>query len=162
APEETETTASKPEAGRIKHVFLISLVSSGYQSAFATTGSTMPYLSGTLRPKGLLLTNYSVLTEPATPNRTPTVRGHPPTKATKGACPGFTESPSPATTSKAGVASGEGCVYPIEAETIAEELGVAGFTWKGYFEGMVSTTTGEPENCVHPAPEEEEKVETGG
>ena len=30
---------SKPEAGRIKHVFLVSLLSSGYQAAFGTTGS---------------------------------------------------------------------------------------------------------------------------
>jgi hypothetical protein len=162
--EEPEPTPapSTPEAGRIKHVFLISLVSSGYQAAFGTTGSQMPYLSGTLRPKGLLLSNYSALDDATTPNGIATVAGQPPNKATKGDCPIFTEFPSTSTTSKAGIVSGEGCLYPVETATVAEQLGVAGFTWKAYFEGMVSPTTGEPENCVHPAPEEEEVVATGG
>jgi outer membrane biosynthesis protein TonB len=162
-PEPEPTPAvSKPEAGRIKHVFLISLVSSGYQAAFGTTASQMPYLNGTLRPKGLLLTNYSVLSEATTPNGIATVSGQPPNKATKADCPIFTAFPSTSTTSKAGIVSGEGCVYPVETETIGQQLGVGGFSWRGYFEGMVGPTTGEPENCVYPASEEEEVVATGG
>ncbi len=138
---------SKPKAGRIKHVFLISLVSSGYQSAFgAGTASRMPYLNGTLRPKGLLLTNYSVLTEALTPNGIATISGQPPNQATEAECPVFEEE----------------CLYPVETETIAEQLGVGGFTWRAYIEGMVGPTTGEPEDCVYPGAEEEEKVEPGG
>ena len=138
---------AKPEAGRIKHVFLISLESSGYQAAFGSgTASQMPYLSGTLRPKGLLLTNYSVLTEATTPNGIAAIGGQPPTEATEAECPVFEE----------------GCLYPVETTTIAGQLEIGGFTWRAYMEGMASPTTGEPQNCVYPAGEEEEKVEPGG
>jgi outer membrane biosynthesis protein TonB len=163
APEEEETAPPpKPEAGRIKHVFLISLVSSGYQSAFGTTGSTMPYLNGTLRPKGLLLSNYSVLSEATTPNGIATISGQPPNAATKTDCPTLTEFPPTAKTSSAGILSGEGCVWPVATNTLAGQLSVAEFTWKAYMEGMVDPTTGEPANCVYQGPEEEEKVELGG
>lgn len=149
APEEPEAPppAPRPEAGRIKHVFLISLVSSGYQVAFgAGAASQMPYLNGTLRPRGLLLTNYSVLSEAVTPNGIAAISGQPPNKGTETECPVFEEE----------------CLYPVETSTIAGQLEIAGFTWRAYLEGMVSTSTGAPENCVYPAGEEEEKVEVGG
>jgi phosphatidylinositol-3-phosphatase len=164
APEEepAQTPPPKPEAGRIKHVFLISLVSSGYQSAFGTTGSTMPYLNGTLRPKGLLLSNYSVLSEATTPNGIATISGQPPNAATKTDCPTLTEFPPTAKTSEAGILAGEGCVWPVATNTLAGQLSVAAFTWRAYMEGMADPTTGEPANCVYQGPEEEEKVELGG
>jgi phosphatidylinositol-3-phosphatase len=158
---ETAAPASKPEAGRIKHVFLISLESSGYQAAFGSA-SQMPYLNGTLVPQGELLSNYSVLDKASTPNGIATIGGQPPNKATKGECPTFTEFPSTSTTSKAGIVAGEGCVYPVETLTLGDQLEAAGFTWTAFMEGMRSPTTGQPENCVYPGPEEEEKVETGG
>lgn len=163
APEETEeTTPSAPEAGRIKHVFLISLVSSGYQAAFGKTGSQMPYLSGTLRPQGLLLTNYSVLSEAITPNGIAAISGQPPNKLTKEECPTYAAFPSTSKISSHGVVSGAGCVYPVETNTLAGELAAGGFTWTAFMEGMKSPTSGEPENCVYPGAEEEEVVEPGG
>jgi phosphatidylinositol-3-phosphatase len=161
-PEPEEEAPSGPEAGRIKHVFLISLVSSGYQASFGTTGSQMPYLSGTLRPKGLLLTNYSVLSEALTPNGIAAISGQPPNKLTKAECPTYAAFPSTSKTSSSGVVSGEGCVYPIESNTLAGQLAIGGFTWRAYMEGMKSPTTGEPENCVYPGAEEEEVIELGG
>jgi len=148
-PEEAEEPEAppKPEAGRIKHVFVVSLASSGYQAAFGSgTASQMPYLNGTLRPKGLLLTNYSVLTEATTPNGIATISGQPPNKETEAECPVFEEE----------------CLYAVETSTIAEQLEVGGFTWRAYMEGMVDPATGEPGNCVYPAGVEEEKVEPGG
>jgi phosphatidylinositol-3-phosphatase len=163
-PEETEEPPSKPEAGRIKHVFVVSLVSSGYQAAFGSgTASQMPYLSGTLRPKGLLLTNYSVLSEAILPNGLAAISGQPPNKATEAECPEFTSFPSSSSLNKkTGVMSGDGCVYPVEAFTLGDQLEVGGFTWRAYMEGMADPTTGEPANCVYPGADEEEKVEAGG
>ncbi|HVX32474.1 MAG TPA: alkaline phosphatase family protein [Solirubrobacterales bacterium] len=144
---EAPEAAPKPRAGRIKHVFLVSLVSSGYEAAFGSgTESQMPYLNGTLRPKGLLLTNYSVLTEALTPNGIATISGQPPNAATEAECPVFTEE----------------CLYAVETSTLAEQLEIGGFTWRAYVEGMVSPATGEPANCVYPAGTEEEQVEPGG
>jgi phosphatidylinositol-3-phosphatase len=165
-PEEPaeEEAPSKPEAGRIKHVFVVSLVSSGYDAAFGTgTASQMPYLNGTLRPKGLLLTNYSVLSEAILPNGVATLSGQPPNKATEAECPEFTAFGAKDTlNTKTGVMSGEGCVYPTEAFTLGDQLEIAGDTWRAYMEGMVDPATGEPKTCVYPGADEEEKVEPGG
>ena len=51
-----------PKAGRVKHVFVITLNSPGYDNAFGAQ-SEMPYLANTLRPQGELLSNYSLLTD---------------------------------------------------------------------------------------------------
>jgi hypothetical protein len=164
AEEPEEAPAQKPEAGRIKHVFLISLVGSGYQAAFgAGTASQMPYLSGTLRPKGLLLTNYSVLTEAIAPNGIATISGQPPNAATEAECPEFTAfPPSSSLDTKTGVISGEGCVYPVEVFTFGDQLEVAGFSWRAYMEGMADPATGGPADCVYPGADEEEAPATGG
>lgn len=160
--EEPEEAAAppKPEAGRIKHVFLVSLVSSGYQAAFGAS-SQMPYLSGTLRPQGTLLSNYSVLDKALTPNGIAAISGQPPNKKTKEGCPVFTAFPSTSTTTKAGIVTGEGCAYPVEVQTLGTQLEAAAFSWRAYMEGMVNPTTGEPESCVYPATEPETTV-TGG
>jgi outer membrane biosynthesis protein TonB len=159
-PAEEAPAPPKPEAGRIKHVFLISLVSSGYQTAFGKTNQ-MPYLSGTLRPQGTLLSNYTVLDKATTPNGIAAISGQPPNQKTKAGCPVFTAFPSTSTTTKAGIVTGEGCAYPVEVQNLGDQLEAAAFTWHAYMEGMVSPTTGEPENCVYPATEPEVPVVGG-
>jgi len=128
------------EPGPIQHVFLISLASPGYEAAFGST-SQMPYLSGTLRSQGVLLTNYSLLDAAALPNGIAAVSGQAPTAATRENCPTYTE-----------LISGNGCIYPVETLTLADQFVGARLRWHGYFEGMTDAA-GKPENCVHPEPE---------
>jgi phosphatidylinositol-3-phosphatase len=157
---QAEPPPAKPEAGRIKHVFVISLVSSGYEATFGKT-SAMPYLSGTLLPQGTLLSNYEVLDAATTPNGIAAISGQPPNKATKEGCPVFDSFPSTSTTTKAGIVTGDGCAYQVEVQNLATQFETVPFTWHAYMEGMVNPTTGEPENCVYPATEPEVPV-TGG
>jgi hypothetical protein len=138
------TEPELPEAGPIKHVFLVSLASPGYEASFGTS-SQMPYLGATLRPQGVLLTNYSLLGEAALPNGIATVSGQAPTAATKADCPDY-----------------EKCVFPVETLTLADQLGSARFSWRAYLEGMADPATGQPDNCVHPEPGAEETPATGG
>jgi len=147
APEpEPETPSAPPteeEAGPaspIQHVFLISLASPGYEPAFGST-SQMPYLSATLRPQGVLLTNYSLLDTTALPNEIAAVSGQAPTAATRENCPTYSE-----------LISGNGCIYPVETLTLADQFVGARLRWHGYFEGMVDAE-GKADNCVHPEPE---------
>jgi hypothetical protein len=126
--------AQAPEAGQIKHVFVVSLASSGYEAAFGSSAQ-MPYLAGTLRPQGDLLSNYSLLDEAALPNSIAAISGQPPTVDTRGDCPDY-----------------GACVYSAETLTLADQLGIAQFTWHGYIEDMVDPLTGEPRNCVYPQP----------
>jgi len=145
-PEAPATPAAEPEApkaGPIQHVFLISLASPGYEAAFGTT-SQMPYLAGTLRPQGVLLTNYSLLDTAALPNRIAAISGQAPTADTKADCPDY-----------------EKCLLPVETLTLADQFGTARFTWHAYLEDMADAE-GKPGNCVHPEPDATEAPATGG
>jgi phosphatidylinositol-3-phosphatase len=124
----------EPEAGPVQHVFLISLASPGYEASFGMT-SQMPYLSGELRPQGLLLTDYTLLDTAPLPNGIAVVSGQPPTAATRADCPRYEE-----------------CVHEVETLTLADQLVGARLRWHGYFEGMTDEA-GQPDNCVHPEPE---------
>jgi hypothetical protein len=135
-------TDSQPEAGRIKHVFVISIASPGYGAAFGPT-STMPYLSTTLRPQGELLSGYTLLSDAALPNGIAAISGQPPTASTKDDCPAFD------------------CLFPVETATLADQLSAGRFTWHAYMEGMADTT-GTPHSCVYPNPAEPSPPPTGG
>jgi hypothetical protein len=145
-PEPTPTTpaAPAPEAGRIKHVFVVSLASSGYDAAFGTTPQ-MPYLATTLRPQGTLLSGYSLLDAAALPNSIAAIGGQPPSAETKADCPDYGK-----------------CVYSAETLTLADQLGIAQFSWRAYMESMVNPETGEPDSCVYPQPGAPEETVTGG
>ena len=149
----------EPEIGPVKHVFVISVSSSGYEQAFGTQ-SQMPYLSGTLRPRGVLLDHYAALDAGALPNGIAAISGQPPNPATKAGCPeyeAFTTAPN-----GKGVLSGPGCVYPVETMTIADQLTLAQLDWHAYVGGMVDEA-GKPAECVHPDPgETSTAVQPGG
>jgi len=137
------TAPELPEAGPVKHVFLISLASPGYEAAFGPS-SQMPYLSGDLRPQGVLLGNYSLLDAAALPNAFAAISGQPPTPAAKSNCPEYEE-----------------CLYEVETLTLPDQLVGARFSWHGYFEGMVDAE-GKPDSCVHPEPDLVEAPAAGG
>jgi hypothetical protein len=135
-PEEPVAPTAEPEApepGPIQHVFLISLASPGYEAAFGAS-SQMPYLSGTLRQQGVLLTNYSLLDQAALPNGIATISGQAPTAATESDCPDY-----------------EKCLFPVETLTLADQLGTARLSWRAYVEGMADDE-GKAASCVHPEP----------
>jgi phosphatidylinositol-3-phosphatase len=157
-PAAPETTT--PEAGRVKHVFVLSLASPGYEAAFGPS-SQMPYLATTLRPQGELLSGYSLLGSAGLPNAIATVSGQPPNAATQANCSTYSEF-SGAKFSSKGAVSGSGCVYPVEALTLADQLAVGRFSWHGYMEGMVDPETGKPDNCVRPEAEAADLPSAGG
>ncbi len=155
APEPTEPPAKAPaeptvEAGPVKHVFVISLTSPGFEQSFGAQ-SQMPYLSGTLRPQGLLLDHYAALDAGPLPNGIAAISGQPPNPATKAGCPAY-EAFTTAADSK-GLLRGAGCVYPVETLTIADQLTLAQLGWRAYVGGMVDEA-GAPADCVHPDPGE--------
>jgi hypothetical protein len=162
APKEPAATPSAPapEAGRVKHVFVISLASPGYEQSLGAQ-SQMPYLSATLRPQGELLSNYTLLDDSGLANQIAALSGQPPNAATSTDCPSYAEFPPTAKADAKGVVGGAGCVYPVETLTLADQLGSGRFSWHAYVEGMVDETAS-PGNCVHPASEETETLVPGG
>jgi hypothetical protein len=145
-PAETEA-----EAGPVKHVFVISLTSPGYEQSLGAQ-SQMPYLSTTLRPQGELLSNYALLGEGALANGIAAISGQPPNAATAAGCPTHEEFAS-VKASSSGVIGGAGCVYPVETLTIADQLTLAQLDWRAYADGMVDAAGG-PASCVYPGPGE--------
>lgn len=140
-----EEAPPTPEAGRVKHVFVISLASPGYEASFGKEAATqMPFLSGTLRPTGTLLSKYTLLSETALPNGLAEIGGQAPTAKTKENCPKYD------------------CLLAAQETTIADQLAAARYTWKGYVEGMTDPLTGKPANCVYPGPGETIEPALGG
>jgi Phosphoesterase family len=133
-PEPTTPAVPAPEAGRVKHVFVISLASSGYEAAFGHTPQ-MPYLATTLRPQGLLLSGYSLLDQAALPNSLAAIGGQPPSADTRADCPDYGK-----------------CVYSAETLTLADQLEIAKLSWRAYMESMINPETSQPDDCVYPQP----------
>ncbi|HWW67100.1 MAG TPA: alkaline phosphatase family protein [Solirubrobacterales bacterium] len=144
----TVPSTPTPEAGRIKHVFVISLASPGYEAAFGAAPQ-MPYLATTLRPQSELLSGYSLLGSTGLPNEIAAIGGQPPNPSTQANCSTYAEFPLNTAPNRKGVVAGSGCVYPVETLTLADQLTSARLHWRAYMDGMVDET-GAPHNCVHP------------
>jgi phosphatidylinositol-3-phosphatase len=134
----------KPEAGRVKHVFVISLASPGYEAAFGPSDVQMPYLAETLRQQGDLLSGFKLLSESWLANSFASIAGQKPTAASEKDCPEY-----------------EKCIFPVETMSFADQLVTAQFSWRGYFEDMVDSS-GKPASCVHPEPGATEEPAPGG
>ena len=159
-PAAAKTPKTKtPKAGRVKHVFVITLSSPGYDEAFGAN-SKMPYLANQLRPQGQLLSNYSLLTDAGLPNYIAMVGGQAPNALTSADCTTYTEFPGSAQPDGSGNVSGNGCAYPAQAINVADQLFSARFTWGAYMEDMgkpepvaqgQTAPASPPQTCVHPS-----------
>ena len=147
-----------PKAGRVKHVFVISLSSPGYDNAFGAQ-SEMPYLAETLRPQGELLSNYTLLTDTGLPNYIGMIGGQAPNALTSANCTTYTDYPGSAQPDNNGNVAGNGCIYPAQAINVADQLFSARFSWGAYMEDMgkpepvaqgETAPANPPQNCVRP------------
>ena len=125
---------------KVKHVWIIVLENKDYEVTFGENPPA-PYLAKTLTAQGQLLTHYYATGHLSLDNYITMVSGQPPNPQTQADCQFFTDFVG--TVREDGVAVGQGCVYPPEVKTIADQLEAKGLTWKGYMEDM-----GTP--CRHP------------
>lgn len=124
------------------HVFVINLENKGYSMVWGKD-SQAPYLSGTLRAQGALLTKYYAIAHNSNPNYLAQISGQASNPMTRDGC--TTYAPFTVTgTASPGQVTGAGCVYPASVPTVAGQLSSAGKTWKGYMEDMATP-------CQHPA-----------
>jgi hypothetical protein len=130
---------------KINHVWIVVLENKDYEVTFGDQ-SPAPYLAKTLAGQGQLLTHYYATGHLSLDNYITMVSGQPPNPVTQSDCQFFTDFVG--TMGSDGVAVGQGCVYPPEVKTIADQLEAKGLTWKGYMEDMA---LGEPKTCRHPA-----------
>src|SRR3954447_4443474 len=135
-----EAASSAATPGKPKHVWIIVLENEDYATTFGPN-SKAPYLSKTRPTQGELLTHYYGTGHLSLDNYITMVSGQPPNPQTQSDCQFFTEFAG--TVGPDGVAVGNGCVFPPEVKTVADQLEAKGLTWKGYMEDM-----GTP--CRHP------------
>jgi hypothetical protein len=143
------TTTTPADAGlpKVGHVFLLTLSTPNYRTAFGAR-SAAPYLR-TLARRGTVLSGYHALGSTGLVDRLAAISGQPPNADTAAGCRRYAPFPAAATLSTSGVAKGTGCVYPDAALTVADQLTAAGKRWGAYVEGMGADncsvpSTGEP------------------
>lgn len=137
----TPAAAQQPQ---IRHVFTIMLENHSFDQAFGPN-SPAPYLSRQLTAQGALLTNYYAVAHYSLPNYIALISGQAPNAATQWDCATYVDftPPSPVQLDGNGQAVGQGCVYPAQVQTIADQLTAARFTWRAYMEDM-------PAPCRYP------------
>jgi hypothetical protein len=135
------TTARPAYVPAIKHVFVINLENKGYDATWGP-GSAAPYLSQTLRAKGVLLNSYYGTAHNSEPNYVAQISGQGPNPQMQGDCQVYSQFVQVGTVAP-GQAVGSGCVFPETVPSLPTQLSSAGLTWRGYLEDM-----GTP--CRHP------------
>src|SRR3954471_10239197 len=143
----TQAAAALPP---IKHVWIVVLENQNYDTTFGPK-SPAPYLAKTLTSQVQLLTQYYGIGHFSLTNYVAMVSGQPPNPHTQADCMFYTEFAG--TVGPDGIAVGQGCVYPTDVKTIADQLEAKGLAWRGYMEDM-----GTP--CRHPAPGAHDETQT--
>jgi phosphatidylinositol-3-phosphatase len=123
------------------HVFVINLENKGYNEVWGDR-SGAPYLSQTLRSKGVLLSEYYGIAHNSNPNYLAQISGQASNAMTRDDCPTYAAFRQTGTAAL-GQVEGTGCVYPASVPTVAGQLQEAGKTWKAYMEDMGTA-------CRHP------------
>ena len=122
-----------PALPSVSNVFVVMLSGHGYEAAFGAN-SQAPYLSKTLTTHGELIPNYYAVTHGGLANAIALVSGQGPTKQTAANCPEYGDV-TPGTPADQGQVSGDGCAYPADVKTVADQLYATGVPWKAYVEG---------------------------
>jgi hypothetical protein len=138
----TAGTGSSSYLPPAHHVFVVNLENKGYDETWGPA-SAAPYLSRTLRAQGVLLTQYYGTAHNSLPNYVAQLSGQGPDPQTQADCQVYSDFVGAGTVAP-GQAVGNGCVYPGQVRTVADQLTAAGLSWKGYMEDMGTA-------CRHPA-----------
>jgi hypothetical protein len=116
---------AKPAPPAIHHVWVVELTGHTMDEALAAPAAT-PYLSGTLRPAGALLTRYAAPAAGSLAGLIALISGQHPTADQRAGCPSYVDVDAARTA---------GCVFAATVQTLPGQLAAAGRTWRGYIEG---------------------------
>jgi hypothetical protein len=139
---------TQASAAPVGHVFIVVLENENAASTFGPN-SPAPYLSQTLRSKGVFIPRYYGVTHLSLGNYIALVSGQGSNPQTQADCQIFNDFQSTGTGTN-GQALGQGCVYPTSVRTVANQLLAHGFTWRGYMEDMGNDPARESATCGHP------------
>jgi len=145
APRPTGASASLPP---IRHIWIVVMENEGIASTFDVASS---YL-GSLTHRGALVDKYYAVAHQSLPNYIALIGGQGPTPQTQGDCQVYQDvTPGTVASGNGHQAQGDGCVYPTDYHTVADQLTAAGLTWKGYMEDMgLDSNRDTPVTCKSP------------
>jgi len=136
----------------IKHVFVIVIENEGFDKTF--TNNPNPYLGKTLQQQGTVLTQYYGIGHESNPNYLAMISGQAPNVMTQSDCQSYTDfEPSPAVFDPRGngEAVGQGCVFPSNVSTLANQLSAKHVSWRGYMGDMGKDLSREGDRCGQPS-----------
>ncbi len=136
----------------IQHVFIIVLENQDYEKIFGAA-TVAPYLGHKLPAKGAMLNNYYATGHASLGNYITMISGQPQANTTIADCHkyvDFTLNGAPAPIDSAGIATGDGCVYPGAVKTVTDQLEAKYLTWRGYMEDMGNDHGREAKRCARP------------
>ncbi len=120
APSATAARSTAAYVPKIKHVFVINIENKGYDKTWGP-GSEAPYLSKTLRKKGVLLNQYYGTAHNSQGNYIAQISGQGPNPDMQADCqnfPTFTQTGTQAP----GQAMGRGCVFPKNVRSLPRQM----------------------------------------
>jgi hypothetical protein len=130
------STASAAAAGLppVGHVFVIVLENKGFGDSYGAGQVAAPYMTKTLPSQGVLVPRYYGTGHSSADNYLAMISGQPPTPASKNDCPDPVKQVKPDAVAPYNLAKSDGCLYPPNFPTLADQLTERGRTWKGYQE----------------------------
>jgi phosphatidylinositol-3-phosphatase len=163
-PTPTTTPSKTPQAAtpagtKIKHVFVITLASPGYEQTWGPN-SAAHYLTTQLRPQGTLLSDYYGVGHFDLPNYIAMISGQPPNQQTSADCPTFASFPANAKPDSAGLLQAPGCVYPTSVLTLGDQLTSSRHQWRGYAEDLAAGPK-PVQSCRHPSTDQPDETQRG-
>ena len=147
APAETEA-----EAGPVKHVFVISLTSPGYEQSPGGASRRCPTSPRPCARRANCSATTRCSAKAPCPTASPRSAASRPTRDHRW-LPDLRRVQLGSKASSNGVLAGAGCVYPVETLTLADQLTLEQLNWRAYADGMADPA-GKPANCVYPGPGE--------
>jgi hypothetical protein len=156
-PPSAPAVGSAPTGTPIKHVFVITLASPGYEQTWGA-GSAARYLTTQLRPQGTLLPNYYAVGHLDLPNYIAMISGQPPNAQTAANCGTFAQFPASSKVDASGVLEAPGCVYPVSVLTVADQLTSSRRQWRGYIEDLANGPK-PVQSCRHPSTDQPDETQ---
>jgi hypothetical protein len=152
ADESVLTPSPSPSSSApVRHVFVIVLENEPYQTTFGEH-SPAPFLAHELPKQGALLDQYFGIGHYSLGNYIAMISGQAPNSATQADCTVYGEFNRITQGLDAnGQALGEGCIYPADVKTLADQLNAVALSWKGYMEDMGADPVRESAGCGHAA-----------
>jgi len=143
----TGTKAASGTGTKPKHVAIVMLENKSFDQTWGPT-SPAKYLTTTLRPQGKLLAQFFGIAHVSLGNYIAQISGQAPSKSTQGDCVIYKDFVATGM-GPDGQILGDGCVYPTQVKTIADQLAAKGLTWRAYAEDMAAGAPAQPTTCRH-------------